>query len=68
MFLMLKAYAAVRKFLGRKEGATMVEYALLVALIALVAAVDIQVLGTGLSSMFSDIGDSVDGATVPTIP
>jgi pilus assembly protein Flp/PilA len=68
MFLMLKAVSAVRRFLGRKEGATMVEYALLVALIALVAAAGVQILGTGLSTMFDGIGDEVNTATVPDIP
>lgn len=64
----LNLIAAVRRFLGRKEGATMVEYALLVALIALIAAAGIKVLGTGLENMFTDIGTAVDNAKVPTIP
>jgi len=41
------------------EGATMVEYGLLVALIAMVALVDVQVLGTNLSSLFSTAAGSV---------
>ena len=36
-----------------EEGATMVEYGLLVALIALVAIVGVTLLGTNLNSLFS---------------
>lgn len=39
----------------KERGATMVEYALLVAFIAIVALVGVKVLGTTLSSFFSDI-------------
>jgi len=42
-----------------EEGATMVEYGLLVALIALVAFAAIKVLGTNLSSLFSTAATSV---------
>jgi pilus assembly protein Flp/PilA len=35
-----------------EEGATMVEYGLLVALIALVAIVGVTALGTGLNTLF----------------
>ncbi len=37
----------------RQEGASMVEYALLVALIAVIAIVAIRTLGTKISSQFS---------------
>jgi pilus assembly protein Flp/PilA len=42
-----------------EEGATMVEYGLLVALIAMVALVAIKVLGTNLSTLFSSAAGSV---------
>lgn len=42
-----------------EEGATMVEYGLLVALIAMVALVAVQALGTHLSSLFSSVATSV---------
>lgn len=42
-----------------EEGATMVEYGLLAMLIALVAFVAVQVLGTNLSSLYSTIAASV---------
>lgn len=42
-----------------EEGATMVEYGLLAMLIALVAFVAVQVLGTNLSTLFSTVAASV---------
>ena len=43
----------MRNFFKDESGATMVEYGLLVALIALVAAVGASTLGTKLSGMFN---------------
>ena len=46
----------VRKFLTRKEeGATLVEYALLVALIAVFCITAITALGGGISGLFDRI-------------
>jgi len=42
-----------------EEGATMVEYGLLVALIALVALGAVQTLGLNLSTLFTNVGQSV---------
>jgi pilus assembly protein Flp/PilA len=42
-----------------EEGATMVEYGLLVALIALVALGAIQTLGINLSTMFTGVASSL---------
>jgi pilus assembly protein Flp/PilA len=42
-----------------EEGATMVEYGLLVAFIALVAVVGVKVLGSSLSNMFSTVAGQV---------
>jgi pilus assembly protein Flp/PilA len=42
-----------------EEGATMVEYGLLVALIALVALGAVQALGINLSTMFTGVGNSL---------
>ena len=41
------------------EGATMVEYGLLVALIALVAIVGVKALGTSVNSLFNTVAGSV---------
>ncbi|MGP8101061.1 MAG: Flp family type IVb pilin [Candidatus Cybelea sp.] len=42
-----------------EEGATMVEYGLLVALIALVAIVGVALLGTNLTTLFNSAANSV---------
>jgi pilus assembly protein Flp/PilA len=42
-----------------EEGATMVEYGLLVALIALVAIVGVTLLGNKLSALFTAVSNSI---------
>jgi len=42
-----------------EEGATMVEYGLLVALIALVALGAVKTIGTSLSTLFTNVGNSL---------
>jgi pilus assembly protein Flp/PilA len=42
-----------------EDGATMVEYGLLVALIALVALGAITALGVNLSALFTNVGSSI---------
>ncbi|MGB6413387.1 MAG: Flp family type IVb pilin [Candidatus Cybelea sp.] len=42
-----------------EEGATMVEYGLLVALIAMVALVGVTTLGQSVSSVFNNVAGSV---------
>jgi pilus assembly protein Flp/PilA len=42
-----------------EEGATMVEYGLLVALIALVALAAVKGLGTALSTLFTNVSSSL---------
>jgi pilus assembly protein Flp/PilA len=54
------AVRVVRTFLTRREeGATMAEYALLVALIALVVIAGVTLLGTTLSGTFSNIANKL---------
>jgi pilus assembly protein Flp/PilA len=45
-----------------EEGASMVEYALLVALIAIIAIVAIVFLGEEVSDTFDEVGSAVGGA------
>lgn len=45
--------------LGDERGATMVEYAFMVALIALVVITGAAILGTALDSKFTDFGTAV---------
>ena len=44
----------------RQRGASLVEYALLVALIAVVAIVGVRALGVQVSRQFSNIGSAVN--------
>ena len=53
-------YTRIIKKLSRNDrGASMVEYALLVVLIAIVALVAVQLAGTELSETYSEIASSV---------
>jgi len=49
-------------FLFDEEGATAVEYALMVALIAVVIIVAVAFVGTSTSTKFSQVGSAVSGA------
>jgi pilus assembly protein Flp/PilA len=42
-----------------EEGATMVEYGLLVALIAMVALAGVSILGTNLKTLYTNVGGSI---------
>jgi len=52
----------VKKFAKGQEGATMVEYGLMVALIAVVCIAAVTTLGTNLSSKFNSAATSVGSA------
>jgi pilus assembly protein Flp/PilA len=59
---MLSMWTAVKaRFASEEEGASLVEYALLVALIAVVAIVGITFVGDQVSENFSDIGSALNG-------
>jgi pilus assembly protein Flp/PilA len=49
----------LKSMMRDEEGATMVEYGLLVALIAMVALVAVQQLGKNLSTVFNTVAGSV---------
>jgi pilus assembly protein Flp/PilA len=59
-------FTTINSLRRNESGATMVEYGLLVALIALVVGLGAQVVGTQLSTIFSEIGSYVGSVTVPT--
>ncbi len=59
-------FKMINSFRRDESAATMVEYGLLVALIALVVGLGAQIVGTQLSAMFSKIGSYVGAITVPT--
>lgn len=59
---MLSAYTYLRSWLAVRlddRGASLVEYALLVVLIAIFAIVAIRMTGTAVSSTFSNIGSEL---------
>jgi pilus assembly protein Flp/PilA len=62
---MSKFALAVKKFVREEEGATLVEYALTIALISLVAGAGALVLGQGISTFFGKVSTGVNNVTVP---
>jgi pilus assembly protein Flp/PilA len=51
--------AKIKNFLKDEEGASMVEYGLLVALIAVAAILGVTLLGTNLNTRFTGVAGSV---------
>lgn len=49
----------IRKLWNDEEGATMVEYALMVALVAVVAIGAVTLLGTNVTAIFNRIADAI---------
>ena len=58
----------ISRFRRDERGATATEYALLVVFIALAVAVGANVLGTGLSSLFSKIGTQLSTSRCRPFP
>ena len=59
----------IKRFVREEEGATMVEYGLMVALIAVVSILAVTSLGDGVFDAFSATATAVDGAeTAPQVP
>jgi Flp pilus assembly pilin Flp len=57
---MLALWTKVTSWIQEEKGASMVEYALLVVLIAIVALVAVQLAGNEVSETFSEIGSSLN--------
>jgi pilus assembly protein Flp/PilA len=51
----------IKKFVKDEDGATMVEYGLMVALIAVVLIAIVTTVGQSLSGMFNDVNTAVSG-------
>jgi pilus assembly protein Flp/PilA len=49
----------LKSMIRDEEGASMVEYGLLIAFIAIVALVGVKALGTGLNSLFGAVATSL---------
>ena len=56
---MTKPLAAFTKFVHDEEGASLVEYGLLLSLVAVVCIVAITTLGSSISTMFSNLARSI---------
>jgi len=59
---MKKFVVAAKKFFSRKDGASLVEYGLLVGLIAVICVAAIKGLGSEISTAFSNISTSLSSA------
>ncbi len=59
---MTKFITAAKKFVKGEEGATMVEYGLMVALIAIVAMAGAALVGNSVNAKFSTVASSIGGA------
>lgn len=57
---MLALWTKVNAWLNEEKGASMVEYALLVVLIAIIALVAVSLAGEEVSGTFSDIASGLD--------
>jgi Flp pilus assembly pilin Flp len=60
--LIAKAKNAVRRFKANKSGQTLVEYALILAFISVVAIAVLKLLGSKVSSVFSTVNQQLDSA------
>lgn len=60
--------AFLKRLLRGETGANLVEYGILIVLVALVAATGLTNLGTNLSNFFTSIANTISGANVPTLP
>jgi len=56
---MTRLLAASTKFVRDEVGASLVEYGLLLSLVAVVCIVAITTLGTSISTMFSDLAGKI---------
>ena len=56
---MQKFALSLRKLLVREDGATMVEYGLMVALIAIVCIAAVTLFGTSVKALFSSSAGSI---------
>ncbi|MGC2241867.1 MAG: Flp family type IVb pilin [Acidimicrobiia bacterium] len=56
---MLALWTKITSWVSEDKGASMVEYALLVVLIAIVALVAVQLAGNQVSTTFSEIGSGL---------
>jgi len=59
---MIKLYVKLQNLMNREEGQDLVEYALVVALVAFGATAALKTLGTGLNTAFSQISTTLSSS------
>ena len=64
--MLLEVWTRIQARFLSDEGASLVEYALLVALIAAVAIIAVQTLGSNVNDTLTDVGNEL--GTVTTVP
>jgi pilus assembly protein Flp/PilA len=60
---MSKVLGGIKRFVREEEGATMVEYALMLALIAIVCIAAVAVIGTNAKTVFTNAAGSLTAAS-----
>ena len=60
--LTLKMFVKMQTLMNREEGQDLVEYALVVALVAFGATAALKTLGTGLNTAFSQISSTLSSS------
>ena len=60
---MSKVLGGIKRFVCEEEGATMVEYALMLALIAIVCIAAVAVIGTNAQTVFTNSAGSLTAAS-----
>jgi pilus assembly protein Flp/PilA len=62
--------SSIKRFQRDERGATATEYALLIVFIALALALGVQTLGSGLNTLFSQLGGQLSAmaAKLPPLP
>ena len=61
----LNVYAALRNRLDREDGQALVEYALILALIAVVSIAILTALGVNVSRVFNSVNTQISGVVTP---
>ena len=64
--MLLRAWTYTQSRLVREDGATMVEYGLILAVIAMVAVLGAVAVGAATDTKFDDVKTCIDGATAAT--
>ena len=58
---MIRALTRLQRFVRQDEAATMVEYALMLSLIAVVCIIAVTLIGTNANAIFNNIASNLPG-------